>query len=203
MPMRMLVGSEGTLAFSGGSHCRCSPCRRTRPRRVPLPDASTRHGRATAYRQARPGCGGAGRPHDDRIWPRDIPMFRRTVDASSRATRMPSCWSSSPSRISDENLRVAEQLVEMMADWVSPSARGRGHRPGLPESDVGSAQIRSQHHDVDEGRRQTGLVHRGLRGAAGGPGRLHRPADQVFTNTAPTAPGTPMPRSAACMCARC
>ncbi len=43
---------------------------------------------------------------------------------------------------------------------------------------VGSAQGRAQHHDVDERRRQAGLVHRGLRGAARAPGRIHRPADR-------------------------
>ena len=43
---------------------------------------------------------------------------------------------------------------------------------------VGGPQGRPQHHDVDEGRREAGLLHRGLRGAAGAPGRLHAAADR-------------------------
>ena len=46
-------------------------------------------------------------------------------------------------------------------------------------------------------------LHRGLRGAARAPRRLHRRADRgVRASTAPTAPGTRMPRSAPCTCAR-
>ena len=44
-----------------------------------------------------------------------------------------------------------------------------------------------QHHDVDERRRQAGVVHRGLRGAARASRRIHRPADaRCSASTAPS-----------------
>ena len=43
---------------------------------------------------------------------------------------------------------------------------------------MGGAQGRPQHHDEPERRRQAGQLHRGLRGAARAPRRLHRRADR-------------------------
>ena len=72
---------------------------------------------------------------------------------------------------------------------------------GAAEGAVGGAQGRPEHHDEPEGRRQAGQLHRGLRGAAGAPGRLHRRADRgVRAATARAAPGTRMPRWARCTC---
>ena len=48
------------------------------------------------------------------------------------------------------------------------------------EGAVGGAQGRPQHHDEPEGRRQAGELHRGLRGAARAPGRVHRRLTEVF-----------------------
>ena len=68
---------------------------------------------------------------------------------------------------------------------------------------MGSAQGRPQHHDEPEGRRQAGELHRGLRRAAGAPGRVHRRADRGVPQARQrAAPGTPTPRSARCTCGR-
>ena len=88
------------------------------------------------------------------------------------------------------DLGLPGSVVEMTDDAPQKSA-------------VGSAQGRAQHHDEHEGRRQAGQLHRGLRGAARAPGRLHRRADRgVRAGTAPAAPGTRTPRSARCTCGR-
>ena len=51
--------------------------------------------------------------------------------------------------------------------------------PALQRAGLGGPQGRPQHHDVDEGRRKAGLLHRGLRGAARAPRRLHRRAHRA------------------------
>ena len=56
--------------------------------------------------------------------------------------------------------------------------RGRDARRRAAEGAVGGAQGRPEHHDEPEGRRQAGQLHRGLRGAARTPGRVHRCADR-------------------------
>ena len=55
--------------------------------------------------------------------------------------------------------------------------RGRDDRRRRAKGAVGGAQGRAQHHDEHEGRRQAGVVHRGLRGAARASRRLRRPPD--------------------------
>ena len=81
--------------------------------------------------------------------------------------------------------------------------RGRDARARPAGRAVGSAQGRPQHHDVDEGRRKAGLLHRGLRGAARASGRLHAaPHRRLRQARHAAAPGTRMPRSAPCMCGR-
>jgi FAD/FMN-containing dehydrogenase len=65
-----------------------------------------------------------------------------------------------------------ERLSELMGDlgFAMPWSRS-STRPA--EVAVGGAQGGPQHHDVDEGRRQTRVLHRGLRGAARAPRRVH------------------------------
>ena len=80
-----------------------------------------------------------------------------------------------------------DRLAELMGDLGLPDAVVRIDNRAGAEGVVGSAQGRPQHHDVDERRRQAGVVHRGLRGAARASGRIHRPADaKSFASTAPS-----------------
>ena len=108
---------------------------------------------------------------------RDIPMFRAgrrplrpgraRGDPADRVRRRRPGGQSAPA----EGARRADGRSRL-------SRRGRrGDRPGLPGGGVGGARAGPQHHDVDEGRREAGLLHRGLRGAARRPRRLHRAAD--------------------------
>jgi FAD/FMN-containing dehydrogenase len=74
-------------------------------------------------------------------------------------------------------LAQLQRLVELMGDLGLPAAWSRC--PTRPRRrPVGGAQGRPEHHDEPEGRRQAGQLHRGLRGAAAAPGRLHRRADR-------------------------
>ena len=90
-----------------------------------------------------------------------------------------------------------------MGDLGLPGSVVRDDRRRRAEGAVGGAQGRPQHHDEHARRRQAGVLHRGLRGAARAPGRLHRPADRgVRASTARAAPGTRTRRSARCTCGR-
>ena len=63
----LLVGSEGTLAYSERIHLKlCARPAAARARRVPLPEVLHRDGADAAHRQARAFGGRAGRPHHDR-----------------------------------------------------------------------------------------------------------------------------------------
>ena len=136
---------------------------------------------------------------------RDIPMFRATRRPlrPGRAGGDPA-RPNSPATTPTTICGGCRQLVELMGDLGFPGAVDRGDRPRLPERGVERPQGRPQHHDVDEGRRETDLLYRGLRGAARRPRRIHRPAD----------PGLPQARHLrhlvrarlgrhACMCGRC
>ena len=74
-------------------------------------------------------------------------------------------------------VRKLDQLVELMGDLGLPGSVVRDDRRRAAEEPVGSAQGRPEHHDEPQGRRQAGELHRGLRRAAGAPGRIHRRAD--------------------------
>ena len=65
-----------------------------------------------------------------------------------------------------------------MGDLGFPAQRRPRHRGRFPGANRRSARGRPQHHDVDEGRRQTDLVHRGRRRASGGSGGLYRAAQR-------------------------
>jgi FAD/FMN-containing dehydrogenase len=70
-----------------------------------------------------------------------------------------------------------QRLQALMGDLGLPGQRG-AMPDETAEGPVGSAQGRPEHHDEPEGRRQAGELHRRLRRAAGAPGRLHRRADR-------------------------
>ena len=82
-----------------------------------------------------------------------------------------------------DNLGRLKALGELMADlgfgWNNPQAqmgrRGRDHRARAADRHRRVSRRRPQRHDVDEAGGQAGLLCRGLRGAAAASGRLHRP----------------------------
>ena len=84
---RLLVGSEGTLAFSAAHRAGAASDQAAQDaRHLPVPDVPPRDGGRAAYRGARSRGGRTGRPHDDRSRPRhpDLPRHDRP-DADRRA----------------------------------------------------------------------------------------------------------------------
>ena len=69
--------------------------------------------------------------------------------------------------------RDLKNLDQCMADHGFPSAVVEVVEPASAAG-LGRARGVPQHHDVHERRRQAGLLHRGLCGASGAPGGLHR-----------------------------
>ena len=133
---------------------------------------------------------------------REIPLFRPISTRFVRGKPEAMLLVEFAGEDAGEQLAKPRPPRELMADLGLPDSVVEATEPAA-EGHLGGAQGRPQHHDVDEGRRQAGLLHRGLRGAARGPGRLHRAPDRdLRASTAPAAPGTPTPRSAACTCAR-
>ena len=111
-----------------------------------------------------------------------------------------------------ENLRRLKQLGELMADlgfgWDQPQRKWGGvveiTEPALANRHRRVSRRRPQRHDVDEAGGQAGLLRRGLRGAAAASRRLHRSGStRSSPGTAPAAPCMRTPPRAACMCARC
>ena len=74
--------------------------------------------------------------------------------------------------------RLHELIGDLGFAWDNSGAlvgrRGRRARSEIAGRDHRAAHRRPQHHDVDEGGGQAGLLRRGLRGAAGASRRLHR-----------------------------
>ena len=167
---------EGTLAYFERIHLKLSPLPQHKVLGVCIsPRFYAGDGFTAAHRQARPRRGGAGRSHDDRSGARQSPRFGRssTRFISGEPDADPA---GGIRRRRHERAAAAScsELDELMADLGLPGQRGRDHRRRAAEGHLGSAQGRAQHHDVDEGRRQAGVLHRGLRGAARAPRRVHR-----------------------------
>ena len=106
---------------------------------------------------------------------RDIDVFRPTIERFVRGT--PDALLLVEFAGEDRGALLARlaQLGVLMADLGFPGAVGRGGRAIVPARGVGRAQGGPQHHDVDEGRRETRLLRGGLRSAARGPRRVHPP----------------------------
>ena len=108
-----------------------------------------------------------------------LPRFVRGRAGSAAAGRV-------RRRRAEPQLAALGRLEELMGDLGLPDARGARDRVRRRRRGLGGPHRRAQHRDVDEGRRQAGLVHRGLRRAARGSGRLHGAADRrVRAATAP------------------
>ena len=173
----LLVGSEGTLAWSRALTLKLLPLPAHRALGVvSFPTLYQAMEVREAHRDARAVRGRARRPHDDRTRAQQsgVPADHRRR-AGRRARRDPA------GRVHRRGRSGASPPPRRAgrADGRSRAARsGRPHhRCRRAEGAVGRAQGRAQHHDEHEGRRQAGVVHRGLRGAARAPRRLRRPAD--------------------------
>ena len=158
-----------------------------------------------AHREARAGRGRAGRPHDDRAGARQIPAFRAGVERYVRGE---------PDAILLVEFAGDERAAPARASsggssssWATSGCPGSVVEvagPGAAARRLGGPQGGAQHHDVDEGRRKARVVHRGLRGAARAPRRVHGAAHRACSrSTARAARGTRTRRSAACTSGRC
>ena len=112
---------------------------------------------------------------------RQIPIFQPTLEKFVRETPEAILLVEFGEDDHEVNLRLLQQLKDLMGDlgfgWDKSGAKWGGVVEVLnPEStgrDHRSAHVRPQHHDVDEGGGETGLLRRRLRGAARAPRRLH------------------------------
>ncbi len=95
---------------------------------------------------------------------RDNPVFRPVVDRFVRGEPDAILLTEFAGDDRDDNLRAAQAARRIDGRSRLSRQRDRGDRPGLPERGVERAQGRPQHHDVDEGGRETDLLYRGLRG---------------------------------------
>ncbi len=175
---QLLVGSEGTLAWTRTLTLKLAPL----PRHRALGIVSF----PTLYRAMELA------QHIVRLDPSAVELVDRTMIELARGN--PAFRPIIDSALVGEPDAIL--LVEFMgedAEAPRPPARGAGAADGRPrparpgraddgrrraEGAVGRAQGGTQHHDEHEGRRQAGVLHRGLRGAARAPRRLCRAADR-------------------------
>ncbi len=171
---RLLVGSEGTLAFSAALQLKLHP---VKPRKVlgicQFPTFRSGDGGLAAHRRAGPRGGGTGRSHDDRPRPAASPIYRSTIDAMLIGEPDSVLIVEFHGHEDAPLLAKLDELETLMGDIGHPGVV-RADRSGVPGRYRGGARGRVEHHDVDEGRRQTGPLHRGLRRRSRRPRRLHR-----------------------------
>ena len=137
-----------------------------------LPELLQGDGKRPAHRQAEADRRRAGRPHHDRAGAR-----QSRLPAGDRARPDRPARGHPAGRVRGRGARgaTARSAAPGRADGRSRPARQRRRDARAPAAGraVGSAQGRAQHHDVDEGRRKTRVLHRGLRRAAGASGGIH------------------------------
>ncbi len=175
---RLLVGSEGTLAFSAAIELALSPIK---PRKLLGICQFPTFRRAMEAAQHIVQLDPEAVELVDRTMidlGRGIPIFRATID------RM---LIGEPDSLlivefhGHEDAPLAaklDELEELMGELGSSERRGACERCRVPGRYRRGARGRPQHHDVDEGRREAGVVHRGLRRRSRGPCRLHRTAQR-------------------------
>ena len=169
----LLVGSEGTLAFFTEIELDLQPIP---PHRVLGICHFPSFHRAMEATKAIVALGPTAVELVDRTMielARDIAIFRPVVERFVRGEPEALLLVEFAGEDAAENLRRLKQLEELMGDLGFPGAVVDRDRPGVPAGGLGSAPARPQHHDVDEGRREAGLLHRGLRRAARRSRRIH------------------------------
>ncbi len=107
---------------------------------------------------------------------RDIAMFRPVMETYVRGKPDALLLVEFAEDDQAENLRRLDHLDELLGDLGNPGSVVKVAGRRRTEGRVGGARLGPQHHDVDEERGKAGLLHRGLRGAAGASRRLHRAA---------------------------
>ena len=171
----LLVGSEGTLAVSTEITLRLAPLPAHRViGRLPLPELPGGDGDDAAPRGAGADRGGARRQQRARPSAPTSRCFAGRSRRSPGARPTASCWWSSPARRATRSTADLARLDACMADHGFRRRGRRGDRARGAARRLGDARGLPQHHDVDEGRREAGELHRGLRGAARASGRLRR-----------------------------
>ncbi len=199
----LLVGSEGTLAWTRTLTLKLAPL----PKHKALGVVSfpTLY-RAMELTQHIVKLGPAAVELVDRTMielARGNPAFRPVIDAALVGEPDAILLVEFVGEDADAPRRRLEDLVALMGDLGLPGQVVRMPDARPAEGAVGRPQGGPEHHDEHEGRRQAGVLHRGLRGAARAPGRLHRRGSpRCSSATARAAPGTRTRRSARCTCAR-
>ncbi len=176
----ILVGSEGTLAFSTAIELKLSPVLGRRAVGA-CHFGSFHEAMAAAQHIVKLGPIAVELVDATMIGlAREIAMFRPTLEAFVRGEpaalllvefaeepRRERTAAQAPARADRRSrLRLEQQRREM-------GRRRRRARSEIAGGDHRAAHRRPQHHDVDEGAGQAGLLRRGLRGAAGASRRLH------------------------------
>ena len=208
----ILVGSEGTLGVLDRDRTEAvAGARPARGRRLPLRLASTRRWRRRSTSSSSRRSRSSLSTRTMIGLARDIAMFRPTLEAFVRgepaAVLLVEFAEDARTRTRAGCKRLARtdrrSRHELEPQRRLLGRRGRRARSETAGGDHRASHRRPQHHDVDEGGGEAGLLRRGLRGAAGASRRLHRAADRgVREERHHAAPGTRTPRSAACMCGR-
>ena len=175
---RLLVGSEGTLAFSAAIELALHPIK---PRKLLgiCQFATFRHAMEAAQHIVELDPEAVELVDRTMIdLGRGIPIFRATIDRMLIGE--PDSLLIVEFHGHDDAPLAAkmDELETLMADLGHAGCGGARGRCGVPGRYRRGARGRPQHHDVDEGRRETGIVHRGLRRRSGGPRRLHRTAER-------------------------
>ena len=207
----ILLGSEGTLAFSTRIELKLSPVLGKRVIGACHFGSFYRGDEfGAASGQAQADRRRTGRSHHDRTRERDrdVPPDAKGLRArragGDPAGRVRRRRGGEPAAAERTRRHDGRSRLRLRQARRQVGRRGRSDRCGAAGRDRGRAHLRPQHHDVDEGGGEADLLRRGLRGAADQPCGLHAaPHARCSRSTARAAPGTRMPRSAACMCARC
>ena len=134
---------------------------------------------------------------------RDIAMFRPVIEATVKGDPDALLIVEFAEEDQPQNLQKLKQLSELMGDLgfslgqrqAQMGRRGRCRRARGADRDCGFPHLRPQRHDVDEAGGQAGLLCRGLRGAPAPSRRLHRTAQCRLRQTR-------HPRHHVCACER-
>ena len=184
----ILVGSEGTLGFSTRIELKLSPLLGRRA--VGAVHFGSFHTAMDAAQHI-VKLGPIAVELVDRTMlglAREIAMFQPTIDAVVHGDPEAILFVEFAEDDRNENFRRLLRLDELIGDLGialgqarrEAGRRDRGARSQAADRDHRDAHRRPQHHDVDEGGGQAGLLRRGLRGAARASRRLHRKLTDIF-----------------------
>ena len=154
-----------------------------RGRRLPFRQLPRSDECRPAHRAPAADRGRTDRPHHDRAGARDpdLPADAGEIRARGAGRHLAGRIRRSRSRGKPAPAAQAQAHDRRSRFFLGQERRSMGrHDRGAQSRTAGghhrAAHLRPQHHDVDEGAGQTGLLRRGLRGAARASRRLHQPA---------------------------